>query len=729
MKQAADVPLLSGSDVMKRGTLFLLILFVLVFRESVSLAGQNAVAPDPLGASLTAWQNGDVSTAKELLSRLIAEGSEDARVFYYRGILLEQFGEDGGNDFQMGAKLETQFSTTSLVNRALEKIQGPVRLKIQKTRIAARNAIKADPETARLKVVYRDALELRRQGNLAHAIELLKNTTAGGSDPRYFYMYGVTLAENGQTDDAKAAFAEGLKREQTTGDAHLVSIALSEVQGEIRRMIEEQTQIDRGGELVTRQTNNRENQRRALMSQDQLLADANAAAEAVLEQQQSMEEARTQAAADAILAKNKAREELENKINERPSVVAAVEPEAANPDPDAPMPADEEMTDALASTKSDAPTNPFLNGSKGASASSLTAGPIDMAWLPADTDYLMYARPADLLNSGFMKPVIETPEFEESMSKLTAQSGILPTDLESVTLGVGNAMGMLLPMVAQMGSGQPMDPASASQQFMKANNSMMVIRTNKPLDIAQLMSATGATESTQDEKVYYLLKAVEPAGPPAPANAPPQPPMALFPVDESTFLLSTEAAIQAAIPNGPGESASEGFGFVSSGNHMVLAFSSPLLAAMSGSIPEPQGAPPQVAAFLAAIKGNVSGAALQFEAGADLKVNISLNLTEASAATEANAALQQGVMMAKQMAPILLGQAPPEVQPSLQQAVGSLSSNADKTLVTASLNMPGSLVQVLKDNPQLMNPPGGPPGGPPGSAPPGAPLAPRPLQQ
>ena len=716
------MPLLSGSDVMKRGTLFLLILFVLTFRDAVSLAGQNAVAPDPLDASLTAWRNGDVSTAKELLSRLIADGSEDARVFYYRGILLEQFGEDGGNDFQMGAKLETQFNTTSLVNRSLEKIQGPVRLKIQKTRIAARNAIKADPETARLKVVYRDALELRRQGNLAGAIELLKETTAGGSDPRYFYMYGVTLAENGQTDDAKAAFAEGLKREQTTGDAHLVSIALSEVQGEIRRMIEEQTQIDRGGELVTRQTNNRENQRRALMSQDQLLADANAAAEAVLEQQQSMEEARTQAAADAILAENKAREDLENKINERPSVVAAVEPKAANPDPDAPMPADEEMTDALASNKSDAPANPFLSGSKGATGSSLTAGPIDMAWLPADTDYLMYARPADLLNSGFMKPVIGTPEFEESMSKLTAQSGILPTDLESVTLGVGNAMGMLLPMVAQMGSGQPMDPASASQQFMKANNSMMVIRTNKPLDIAQLMTATGATESTQDEKVYYLLKAVEPAGPPAPANAPPQPPMALFPVDESTFLLSTEAAIQAAIPNGPGESASAGFGFVSSANHMVLAFSSPLLAAMSGSIPEPQGAPPQVAAFLAAIKGNVSGAALQFEARADLKVNISLNLTEASAATEANAALQQGVMMAKQMAPILLGQAPPEVQPSLQQAVGSLSSNADKTLVTASLNVPGSLIQVLKDNPQLMTPPGGPPG----AAPPGAPPAPLP---
>ena len=713
---------------MKRGTLFLLILLVLNFRDTVSLAGQNAVTADPLDAALTAWRDGDVTTAQSLLSKLIAQKSEDARVYYYRGLLAEQAGEDGSKDFQQGAQLEARFSTTTQVNRALEKIQGPLRSQIEKTRVAARNAIKADPEAARLKVVYRDALEARNQGNLAAATELLKEATEGGSDPRYFYMYGVTLAENGQVEDAKAAFAEGLKREQTVEDAHLVSIALSEVQGEIRRLIEEQTQVERGEELVTRQTNNRENQRRALMSQDQLLADANAAAEAMLEQQQSLEEARTQAAADAILAENKARQELEDKINERPSIPAPAPLKPAETDPNAPpMPADEDMTEALASATPDAPANPFLSGGKGAgSVPGASAGAIDMAWLPADTDYLMFARPADLLNSGFLKPVIGTPDFEESMSKLSAQSGILPNDLQSVTIGVGNAMGMLLPMVAQMGSGQPVDPASASQQFMNGNNSMMVIRTNKPLDIAQVMTAAGATETTLDDKTYYLLKAVEPAGspaPPAPANAATQPPMALFPVDESTFLVSTEASIKTAIPKGPGESTSDQFGFVSSGNHMVMAFSSPLLAAMSGSIPQPEGVPPMVADFLTAIKGNVTGVALQFEAGTDLKVNISLNLTESSAATAANVALQQGVAMARQMAPLMLGQAPPEIQPSLQQAIGSLSSGVDKNVVMATLNVPGTLVQVLKDNPQLMTPPTGPPG----AAPPGAfPPAPAP---
>lgn len=700
---------------MKRGTLFLMILLVLNVRNTVSLAGQTSVAAGSLDAALTAWRDGDVTSAEKLLSELIAQGSEDARVFYYRGILVEQSGRDGAADLQQAAGLEARFSTSTLVNRALEKVQGPLREKIEKSRVAARNAIKADPESARLKIVYRDALEARRQGNLAAATELLKEATAGGSDPRYFYMYGVTLAENGQLEDAETAFAEGLKREQTVQDARLVSIALSEVQGEIRRLIEEQTQVDRGGELVNRQANNRENQRRALMSQDQLLADSNAAAEALLEQQQSLEEAQTKAAAKAILADNKARQDLEDKIAERPTAPAPMPGEPADPKPNTPPnPADEEMTEALAAANPDAPANPFLNGGKGAgAASTATPGSIDMAWLPADTDYLMYARPADLLNSGFLKPAVGTPDFEESMAKISGQSGLLPTDLESVTMGVSNAMGMLLPMVTQMGSGQQVDPTSASQQLMAGNNSMMVIRTNKPVDIAQLMVAGGATEATVDDKTYYLLKTVDPessSAAPSPANAANQPPTALYPVDESTFLMSTEEAIKAAIPNGPGESAADQFGFVSSGNHLVMAFSSPLLAAMSGSIPEPDGLPPQVLAFLAAIKGNVNGVAMQFKAGSDLKVDIGLNLTESSVATAANAALLQGLTMAKQMAPFLLGQAPPEVQPSLQQVVGSLSSSVNQTTVTASLNVPGSLVQVLKDNPQLMNPQGGAPG-------------------
>jgi hypothetical protein len=68
--------------------------------------------------------------------------------------------------------------------------------------------------------------------------------------------------------------------------------------------------------------------------------------------------------------------------------------------------------------------------------------------------------------------------------------------------------------------------------------------------------------------------------------------------------------------------------------------------------------------------------------------------------------------MGKQMAPLALGQAPPPLQSSLGQAVNSLASTSADSSVAVSITIPGSIVQVLKDNPGLLGPPaGGPPSG------------------
>jgi hypothetical protein len=65
--------------------------------------------------------------------------------------------------------------------------------------------------------------------------------------------------------------------------------------------------------------------------------------------------------------------------------------------------------------------------------------------------------------------------------------------------------------------------------------------------------------------------------------------------------------------------------------------------------------PPQVAQLVGAIKGRISGGAIVMDAGSDLALNIKLNLTEESAAGEANQALTGLVMMGKQMAPFASG--------------------------------------------------------------------------
>lgn len=644
---------------MIRCRLFLCLLILANLNCRIGTAADNPSADRLLNGAIGTWASGDTAGAREQFTAIIERGTEDARVFYYRGILDEQAGEDGTADFEMAAKFEVERSTTTLVNRSLEKTQGALRGKIEKIRKAARNAIKPDPHAARLKLIYREALEARSQGDLPTAIEKLAEASEMGSDPRYFYMHGVVLAETGDLENAKEAFAEGLRHERTPKDSHLVSIALADVQGEIRRIIEEQTIVEVGDQLVTRQSNARDIQRRALMTQDQLLAEAGEAGEAAAEQQRQEAEARRLAAAEAIMAENKAKEELVAKIAEKPRV---------SPEP----------VEKASPVKS-----------------AITKGPIDMSWLPPSTEYLTYVRPADLLGSAFVRPLTDMPEFQQALEEMSAEAGFGPADVESVTMGMGNLIATLLPVITQVASGNQPDPAAISQQLMGGRNSMIVIRTTKDIDLAPLMESGLGTASSHDGKTYYVLQNPDPDAPP----------MALHAADARTFLVSSEIGIQAAISDGPGDSENDQFAFVSRSSHFVQAFSSPILAGISGSIPDPgPGAPPQVTAFVDAVKGNIFGGAIVLDSGKDMKLNISLNLTESSAAADANKALKEGLMMAKQMAPLALGQAPPELQPTLTQAINSLSSSDSENVVTATLTIPASLVTALMENPELLGP-------------------------
>jgi len=188
---------------MKRGPLCLM-LFVFVGLSSLKTVFADRASEGPLNAALSLWRAGDVVGAEQQLTSIIDGGTEDSRVFYFRGILSENAGHDGTKDFSFAAKLEAATGTKTLINRALEKVQGPVRGKIEKIRASARDALKSDPEAARLKSVYRDALEARNSGELDRALTLLKEVTTTGTDPRFFYMYGVALFETGHAEGANA---------------------------------------------------------------------------------------------------------------------------------------------------------------------------------------------------------------------------------------------------------------------------------------------------------------------------------------------------------------------------------------------------------------------------------------------------------------------------------------------------------------------------------------------
>jgi tetratricopeptide (TPR) repeat protein len=678
--------------------------------------GKATTPDDQLNAALEAWRTGDTAGAEEKLSEMIDGGSDDARIYYYRGILAEQTGKNGDADFESAAFLETRWSQTRAVNRALERTQGALRTRIERFRAAARNELKSDPAAAQRTTLYRDALAARSEGDLKTALEKFELLTATGTDPRYFYMHGVALAEAGEEEKAKAAFELGLQHEITPQHIKLVNLALADVQGDIRRLIEEETRIESGAEVITRQSNHQAILRRSQMTEEQYLSEVNAASRIAKEQQAATEQARRVAVADRLRAAREAREELASRLQELTAPTAPPAAAVASNDTTEPPP---EPTTAIPAAPTDS-SNPFLGGaavaptvttSSGSSSSPLPSVPVDMSYLPEATEYLMYVRPAELLNSGFMKPLTDTPQFQQQLQTMQQQMNFSPSDIESVTMGMANLMATMTPVMIQAGSGQQPDPVALQAQLMGGENTLMVIRLVSDVDIAAAMSTAGSSSKDLNGKTLYVL--------PRPDQNQPQ--MTLHAVDGKTFLIGSEPAVSAAMENGPGETNRENFAFVSAANHMVQAFHSPMLAGMSGSIPDPPpSAPPFAAQLAAAVKGKISGAAFSFHASENLKVDISVSLTEPEAATEAGKALAGAVQMGTQMAPLMMGSLPQPLQAPAQQAVASLSSSAGDSVAHVTIEIPGALVQVLKDNPGLLGPmvPGagggfpGPPGAP-----------------
>ncbi len=80
----------------------------------------------------------DLSGADQILSQVVDAGSQDPRVYYFRGLVHECMGADGVVDFESGARLEAEGKRVVDVGTALTRVQGRVRTKIETARRDAR---------------------------------------------------------------------------------------------------------------------------------------------------------------------------------------------------------------------------------------------------------------------------------------------------------------------------------------------------------------------------------------------------------------------------------------------------------------------------------------------------------------------------------------------------------------------------------------------------------------
>ena len=129
---------------MTRAVFLLFISFLYV--EVASYTSAQDILEQHYGSGVHAYFASDFPLAEEYFNDVIEAGSQDPRVFYFRGLTQIQtqccMMEAGLGDFEQAAQLEISGKRSGDVAKALSRIQGPTRIVIERIRAKARLAAK-----------------------------------------------------------------------------------------------------------------------------------------------------------------------------------------------------------------------------------------------------------------------------------------------------------------------------------------------------------------------------------------------------------------------------------------------------------------------------------------------------------------------------------------------------------------------------------------------------------
>lgn len=106
-----------------------------------ALRAQDAVLTEFYGRGVHAYFAGDLGTAMEDLTAAISGGTKDPRAYYFRALTEMRLGDHARAeaDLRAGAALESaDVNQFYPVGKALERVQGPARLALERYRVVAR---------------------------------------------------------------------------------------------------------------------------------------------------------------------------------------------------------------------------------------------------------------------------------------------------------------------------------------------------------------------------------------------------------------------------------------------------------------------------------------------------------------------------------------------------------------------------------------------------------------
>lgn len=361
---------------------------------------------------------------------------------------------------------------------------------------------------------------------------------------------------------------------------------------------------------------------------------------------------------------------------------------------------------------------------------------LGLGWMPADTDLLVHVKVASIIESPLVASLMKGPLGAAIPPGAGKDVKLAPADIESISIGVGDASGTFLRMKIQndretgsspvMVSSSPFQTPPVPKALLDQLHIVIVLKTKKTMDLKTEAATIPNSKLMEKDGKAYIEVSPDASSPPV---------FGAWMPDANTFIYATLKDLFATMERGETSTPRNEFGYIDHKPQIVCALAAPQSASALVKLADDNGTEfPTAVSGLIRANGDygfhIGSVGLTITGGLDVQYSVVCGTDDG--ANKLKAVTEKQIADLKTMYSSAKGTLPPLVGELGDLLVSSLKVEEANQTLKVSVNIPDSAKDKIEQLPMIlmgmaMMPglAGGPPGGNPfgGSAgfPPGPP--------
>jgi hypothetical protein len=299
-----------------------------------------------------------------------------------------------------------------------------------------------------------------------------------------------------------------------------------------------------------------------------------------------------------------------------------------------------------------------------------------LRWMPTDTETYLHLKVADLWKAPLLKQLVESPQASEALKQFPAFAYVAPTDIDSVSVGVGDMQGIMMTRARGLPTGTGV-------------KMLAVVRSRKPLTLESMLSADSGAKIVEYGGKKYIESPGQQEG--------------VWLPDSTTLVAGSTAELKAAMDRGETNIPRKELLLMDPKSHVVMIVApKDLKSLQQGAPPVPPDASPEIAAMTKSMQESMTaiGIGVNIRGGFDL--NTAVKLRDSQNATTVKTGLDAGIADLRKSFELFKISGQPLFAELGDMLLNNLKLEGQSDTVRLATSIPDSAQEKLEQVPSLL---------------------------